>query len=147
VADWVTIFAGIAAAATVVTAGGVAVAARQVQLTKEQAQLDFEDDLAREYRSIIRDLPAQAFMERETTISSADELNAFFRYFDLSNEQLYLASRDRVSEGAITAWEQGILANAALPVFDAALESLKAGLPENYWQYLDKLIGRRAAGS
>jgi hypothetical protein len=48
VVDWSTVFAGVAASATAVTAAGVAVAVRQVQQTKEQAQIDFEDDLAHE---------------------------------------------------------------------------------------------------
>jgi hypothetical protein len=98
-ADWPTIFGGISAAAVTLTAGGVAFGVLQVKLTKEQvelvksqAEVDFEDDLAREYRSIIRDIPARAFIETADTVTE-EELNAFFRYFDLSNEQLFLANQ------------------------------------------------------
>jgi len=51
--DWQTVFAGVVALASVVTALGVAVGAWQVRLTKQQlelvksqAQTDFEDDLS-----------------------------------------------------------------------------------------------------
>jgi hypothetical protein len=145
-ADWTSIFAGISAAATTLIAGGVGFAARQVKLTKEQVEhvktqtrVNFEDDLTREYRAIIRDIPARAFSE--TTGAPTDEgLNAFFRYFDLSNEQLFLARQGRVGETTAADWKEGIVAHAKLPMFSAAWSTIAKGLPSDYWEELRKVL-------
>jgi len=145
--DWPSILAGVSAVAATVTAGGVAFGVRQVKLSTEQlelvktqTQVDFEDGLSREYRSIVRDIPARAFIEQAEAVTDED-LNAFFRYFDLSNEQLFLARRGRVSEPTAADWKDGILANAARPMFGTAWSSFAEGLPDDYWEDLRAMLG------
>jgi hypothetical protein len=93
---------------------------------------------------IIHDIPARAFIEDEEVVSGV-ELNAFSRYFDLRNEQLFLAERGRVGENTIADWKQGISDNVRLPMFAAAWKSLRDGLAPDYWEHLrpvaDKAVG------
>ena len=68
----------------------VLIAAQQLFLNRRQIRAGFEDDLSREYRAISRELPADAFFaDADTSLPlTTEQLNAMFRYFDLSNEQL-----------------------------------------------------------
>ena len=45
---------------------------------------------------------------------------SFYRYFDLSNEQLFYANRGRVSAETRQQWEDGIANNLSRPAFQAA---------------------------
>ena len=115
-------FAGLTALGALVTAAGVLVAVRQVKAAETNvrqaeklAQADFEDDLAREYRQIVHQLPAVAFYE-SGRLELDDELrNAFYRYFDLSNEQLYLADRIASATGRQGTGATGSAARCGFP--------------------------------
>jgi hypothetical protein len=78
---------------------GVWLAHRQLQTSSQIAQLQFEDALAKEYRELTNRLPTKVLLGselEETEYPKAfDEL---FRYFDLSNEQVYLRQRGRISQ-------------------------------------------------
>jgi hypothetical protein len=56
------ILEGTAAVGTVATAVGVWVAARQLKVSQREAVRAFETELTREYRSIVKELPAEAFL-------------------------------------------------------------------------------------
>lgn len=90
--DWPSL---ISAGASVATAIAVLLAGWQIRLAKKQAKTQFEDDLTRQYREIIKDIPTDALLGRE--LSKDDYKNtrhAFYRYIDLSNEQFFCGSRD-----------------------------------------------------
>lgn len=145
--DWQTLFAGVVAVTSIATAVGVLFGARQVALTKQQLELvksqaatDFEDDISREYRSIIQNLPPHAFFATEPDALTEDELKAFFRYFDLSNEQLWLAEQRRVRQDTAADWRDGIVANLGLPAFAAAWKEITPNLGSDYWTLLRHLL-------
>jgi hypothetical protein len=142
-----TFFTGVGAIASLVVAAGIAVGVWQVKLTKKQlersrlqALTDFEDDLSREYRSIVMDLPPSSFYRREPDVIGDEELRAFFRYFDLSNEQLWLAKTGRVRDETATLWRSGILSNLGLPAFAAAWREITEELDPDYWTQLRELV-------
>src|SRR5690349_20192871 len=137
--NWHNIFAGVVAGASIVAALGVVIGAWQIRLTKLQAQTDFEDDLSREYRSIIQYLPAHAFFEQAPDRVGSEEINAFFRYFDLSNEQLLLAEQGRVRETTAADWRAGMILNLRLPAFNRAWEEIVPNLDQAYWTLLRSL--------
>jgi hypothetical protein len=141
------VFSGLAAAGTIATAAAVWVGIRQVKAaeheieqTKKQALTSFEDDLTREYRSIVGELPAEAFyIDGELELNEARR-RAFYRYFDLSNEQLFLAAHGRVSDETREQWRQGIAGNLGLPSFIAAWRDVEPHLPKNFFIDLRDLI-------
>ena len=95
------LFAGITAVGTLLTSGAVGVGVlqlratkQQLEVTQQQARTAFEDDLSREYRTIVGELPAHAFYKTGDAELTDDMRRSFFRYFDLSNEQLFHIRND-----------------------------------------------------
>lgn len=119
--------AWVSAAASVASAIGVFLAFRQLKLTKYVAQTLFEDNLGREYRDLIAQLPVEALLgeplPEEEYRRAFDEL---FRYIDLSNEQVFLRQRRRVSAAVWVYWSTGIRSNLARPAFAQAWVEVQA---------------------
>ena len=111
----------VSAIANSVMAIGVFLALWQLKITKRVAQLQFEDGLAREYRDLAAKIPTKAFygaaLSEDEHRTSRDE---FFRYIDLSNEQVSLRIRNRVSRTVWESWCAGIQYNLSLPAFARA---------------------------
>jgi hypothetical protein len=116
----------VTAAASAITAVSVVFAFWQLVLTKRIAQLQFEDALAKEYRDIAAKLPTKVFygvsLDAREQASLRDE---FYRYIDLSNEQICLRQRRRVSKAVWQSWREGIKSNLSLPAFSTAWEEVK----------------------
>ncbi len=136
-------------------AAGVALGLRQLRETAEAnaaalrraddlAQAAFEDSLTREYRALITDLPAEAFYV-DGAVELSDELRrAFYRYFDLCNEQLYLCRLGRIRPDTRTQWEDGIRGNVTkLPAFQTAWAEIGNRVPDDFFEDLHDLVGTR----
>lgn len=108
----------VSAIASTVAAIGVVFAFSQLRISRNIAQLQFEDGLAKEYRELASRIPTKALLGAEL---SADEyeraFDELFRYIDLSNEQVSLRQRGRISAVIWQYWCAGIRANLALPSF------------------------------
>lgn len=88
----------VSAVASTVTAVGVIFAFGQLHFSRNIAQLQFEDSLAKEYRELASRIPTKALLGAELTETEyASAFDAFFRYVDLSNEQVSLRQRGRIS--------------------------------------------------
>ncbi len=115
------------------TAVAVLVAAWQLRQSAQQSRTDFEDELSREYRDLMRALPVEALLngalaedqEKETT-------SIIFRYLDLSNEQAFLRMAGRVSRTTWRNWCQGMRSNFKKPAFAMAWGKLKGPLGESF---------------
>lgn len=104
-----------------VTASGLFLVLMQLKLTKNIAQLQFEDGLAKEYRDLAARIPTQAFWGEVLTAAEFNESrDEFFRYLDLSNEQIVLRMSGRISKVTWDSWGEGIAANLQLPAFSRA---------------------------
>ncbi len=112
--DWLNLLAPLA------TAIGVCVAASQLWVTKRQAVTTFEDSLAHEYRQITGRLPTEALLGE---ILSPDlqkaHFHEFYRYFDLTNSQIFLRQCGRINKKTWKFWVEGIQTNLARPAFAA----------------------------
>lgn len=138
-----TVFDSVQTVASMATAIGVAIAAWQLRVTKRQAELQFEDSLVEQYRSIAADLPLEALLGRpldEPLLETS--LRAFYNYFDLSNEQAFLAAEGRLRNQTWANWREGIEQHLARPAFvqawrrlspdlDGSFDELKALLPSS----------------
>jgi hypothetical protein len=120
-------------ATSIVTAIGVIVAARQLTLSKRQTRTQFEDDLAREYRALVERIPVKAlFGEVLDQTEYEENLHLFYRYIDLSNEQVFLRQKERLSSDTWENWVEGIKANLSLPAFAMAWGEIKSKLPHRF---------------
>jgi hypothetical protein len=116
-----------------VTAFGVVFAWRQLKAAREQARTDFEDALTREYRSIARAIPTRAFLGEILPDWQHDAtLDEFFHYFDLSNEQVFLRAKGRISDTTWPEWCDGMRGNLALPAVKSAWTTIKTKMPDTF---------------
>lgn len=123
VMDWLGL---INALASVATAIGVFLAGWQIRLAKRQAITQFEDDLTKQYREIIKDIPTDALLGLEISDDEYERTrHAFYRYIDLCNEQVFLRQQGRVCEGTWKLWGDGIESNLLRPAFQKAWIDIK----------------------
>lgn len=134
VLDWISVIASIA------TSVGVLLAWRQLRLARVQATTQFEDGMTNQYRSLVATLPVKAMLGEELSGDELDEnLSAFFCYFDLSNEQVFLRQQGRVSDETWPNWAEGITSNMALAGFTQAWERVR-GKPVRRFDELAELL-------
>jgi hypothetical protein len=132
--------------AAVIAAGSVVIAMLALRANREQARTAFEDALAREYRDIAGVLPRSAFyMDRVAELNDA-EMQAMFRYFDLSNEQLRLIDEGRIRAQTAEVWTAGIEGLLRFDTFAAAWSQLRPELPEDFFTSLVALMRERGGG-
>lgn len=117
----------LSAAAACVAAVGVWYARHQLKTSRDLAQLSFEDALAKEYRELAGQLSKKALMGEvldETEYENAfDEL---YRYIDLTNEQISLRARGRITSEVWFSWSEGIKSNLKQSAFARAWTEIKA---------------------
>jgi hypothetical protein len=112
--DWATI-------GSLATAFAVLVAAWQVRRSTQQARTQFEDELNREYRQLSREIDVDALLGDPLTPDCHQKaFPALVRYIDLSNEQVFLREKGRVSRDTWESWRDGIRSNLARPAFNTA---------------------------
>ena len=135
----------ISAIGAFISMAGVWFVWQQVKLTRVIAQDNFEDGLAREYRELASRIPTKALLgsglspkEFERTF---DEL---FRYIDLSNEQVNLRMRGRISSETWVSWSEGMKFNLGLPAFKRAWNEVEALTPSQYAE-LRRALGEQFA--
>jgi hypothetical protein len=128
--DWLGL---VEAAASVATAFGVTLTGIQIRLAKQAARTNFEDDLTKQYREIIRNIPIEALLGQELDEETWREtLDDFYRYIDLSNEQVFLRQKNRVSRATWELWCEGIQAHLTRPSFRKAWQYFKEVAPDSF---------------
>jgi hypothetical protein len=104
--------------ASIATAIGVFFAAFQLWHTRARAITTFEDSLANEYREIVGRLPTEALLgESLTPEVRRMKFHEFYRYFDLTNNQIFLRQIGRISKKTWEFWSEGIQTNLTRPAF------------------------------
>ena len=118
--DWIS------AIANCVMAVGVILVLLQIRLTKQQATTAFEDSMAKEYRELAAKIPTGALLGEDLTEEDYKKtFDEFYHYVDLSNEEIFLRQRNRVSEETWIYWLDGIESNLSRPAFKRAWEEIK----------------------
>jgi hypothetical protein len=109
------------------TAVAVIFAAWQLWLSKRQATTTFEDSLAKEYRELAARLPTEALLgEPLTDEEHAISFDEMYHYFDLCNQQAFLADAGRISKKTWSFWRDGITSNFRRPAFARAWSEIAA---------------------
>ena len=97
------------AGASFATAVGILIAVWQIWLGQIQAKTQFEDELTRQYREIIRRIPIQALLDEEISEEVYQSIkDDLYRYIDLTNEQIFLRQNDRITTATWNLWKDGI---------------------------------------
>lgn len=112
---------------------GVAVAVWQIFRSNMQQRTNFEDSLTKEYREIIRRIPYKALIGDD--LCENDKITAYneiYNYMDLCNEQIFLRMSGRVREKTWNNWQEGMLTNFSLKVFDRASQEIFSKLRHNF---------------
>lgn len=123
----------LSALSSIATAVGVGVAAYQLRVAQKQSVTTFEDSLTVQYRQVVASIPLKALFGE--TLSD-DELKAnlqyFYRYFDLCNEQAFLYLNGRISKKTWEFWKDGIITNLHRPAFARAWEIIARCAKEDF---------------
>lgn len=117
----------------------------QLSETRKIAQQQFEDSMAKEYRELINRIPTKVMLGEELEVNEFKEnFDEFYRYFDLTNEQILLNKRNRIHADVWGDWLEGIEANIQLPAFNLAWEQIefirKKNGKENPFKELKKIL-------
>jgi hypothetical protein len=124
---------GLTAIFSGMTVASVFVALWQFRWAKKQSRTRFEDDLAREYRHLIKTIPIEALLgDPLTEMDFSAAFSAFYHYIDLSNEQEFLRQRKKISRKTWQYWCDGIKSNLSLPAFARAWAEIKAARPKSF---------------
>jgi hypothetical protein len=120
------------------TAVGVFIACWQIHRSAQQSRTDFEDELAKEYRQLARDIPVDALLGGELSQHEQEKaLKVFYQYVDLSNEQTFLRKNGRVSKQTWLFWRDGIKSNLERPSFNKAWQQIKLKAPKSFEELCD----------
>jgi len=121
----------VSTATDIATMLGVIFAGSQLWMSRKQSRTSFEDQLASQYREIIRRLPIGALLGDELSEEEMDSaLPAFLHYFDLCNEQVYLRNKHRIDKVTWKEWDEGIHQNLRRPAFAKAWQIITTRAPD-----------------
>ena len=130
----------IAAIAAIISMCGVLLVWKQLRLTKNIAQLQFEDAIEKEYRELVSGIPTKALLDSDLTEEEYGKtFDEFFRYFDLSNRQVALRKDGRIGVATWVNWVSGIRFNLSLPAFGRAWGEIKSRTEENADEFFSEL--------
>jgi len=139
--DWNVVSSIATAFASIATAIGVAFCGIQLKLTKKQSQAEFEDRLDQQYREISMALPVDVLIGQDAEEEKAGEIRELiYNYLDLTNEQVYLRAKGRVSNHTWSSWSSGIEAHMKKKAFTEVFDEIK---DFSAFTYLERLVKDR----
>jgi hypothetical protein len=129
--NWNALAAIATAVAAVAAAAGFLATVRQIKAAARQDRTEWEDELTREYRQIVRQLPLSARLNGQMQDGDIEKfLSIFLDYFDLSNQQVFLRKIGRVSRDTWKEWRLGIKGALQAGPFAAAWNIIKQRNPD-----------------
>lgn len=121
--DWIEIIKLLSSLATTI---GLFFAWFQIRRTAILHRTQFEDSLAKEYRDLIQRIPLKALLGENLTEKEYKDAKPYlFQYINLTNDQIFLRSKNRISEEVWNDWQGGIKYNLNLPTFKKFWEEIK----------------------
>ena len=130
----------ISAAGAVAAVFGLGFVWKQIKLTKDIAQLQFEDALEKEYRELVSGIPTKALLDSDLDDTEyAQAFDEFFRYFDLSNRQIELRKEGRIGDATWNNWRLGIKFNMSQPAFKKAWSDVKTRTKDHATEFFSEL--------
>ncbi len=125
--------------AALATAVGVAVAAWQINESRKLSQSSFEDSLDQQYRELAYGIPVDALIGKPVQESQKMETRELiYNYLDLSNEQVFLRKKNKISNDAWKDWSSGIQSHLKKVAFKTVWEEVKEHSPGSF-SFLERL--------
>lgn len=94
------------------TTVGVFFAWYQIRRTGDLHRTQFEDSLSKEYRELVQRIPIKVFLGQDLTPDEFEQAKpVLFHYLNLTNDQIFLRSKDRISRAVWEDWREGIQSN------------------------------------
>jgi hypothetical protein len=122
--DWIALVTLFSSLATMV---GVFLAGYQIKKTSDLHRTQFEDSLAKEYRDLIQKIPLKALLGEDLSEKEYKDAKPYlFQYVNLTNDQIFLRSKNRISLEVWNDWQGGIKYNLSLPAFRKLWEEIKS---------------------
>jgi len=138
--DWNVLGSIATAVGSLATGVGVIFGAWQIRLSKKQAQAEFEDNLDQQYRNLTMDLPVDVLIGKVPKEDDKERVRELiYNYLDLSNEQVYLRAKGRISQHTWNSWCSGIKAHLDRPEFKRVYDEVKQ---DSSFTYLESLISQ-----
>jgi hypothetical protein len=142
--SYALVLQSIASLTGIATSTSMLIAYRQLRLATRNTQVTFEDALAREFRQVSMRMPLKALLGQPLDADEMEaSLAAFYWYFDLTNEQLFLRRHGRISETVWRSWEEGIERAMRRPAFADAWRRITAGSDTTFAELRAFLVERR----
>ncbi len=130
--DWNTL-------AALATAVGVAIAAWQFRESVKLAQSSFEDSLDQQYRALAKEIPVDALIGKTVSEDKKEMTRELiYNYLDLSNEQVFLRKKNKVTKDTWNDWCFGIKANLQKVEFVEVWNEVKTEAPSCF-TFLEEL--------
>jgi hypothetical protein len=126
--------------AAIATPLSVLVLAIQLWQRQKQFTTDFEDKLTDQYREIATEIPVDALLDDSNSFRVRGDLKQYYRYIDLSNEQIFLRKEGRVSKSTWENWAAGIDSHLRRSDFNSAWQEISKRDPRSFHElrkYLD----------
>lgn len=120
-----SVLLGIQDPLSLATPASVLILAYQLWQRKKQFTTEFEDKLTDQYRDIVLEIPVEALLDDSDGDRYEGDLIHYYRYLDLTNEQIYLRKEGRVSKVTWESWREGIEAHLERDDFKNAWEDIK----------------------
>lgn len=136
--DWSTFNSIATGVGSLATAIGIIFGAWQIRISKKQSQAEFEDQLDQQYRAISMLLPVDILIGKNVEEANRIEVRELiFNYLDLTNEQVYLRAKKRITTITWKSWNAGIKAHLDRPAFSGVYNEIKS---KSGFTYLEQLI-------
>lgn len=104
----------------------------QLWQRKKQFTTEFEDKLTSDYRDIVYEIPVDALLDDSDIEGYEGELKDYYRYIDLSNDQVFLRQEGRISKSTWENWRVGIENNMNRDDFERAWSDIKHRSPNSF---------------
>jgi len=135
--DWNTVSLIASAVGSIATAIGVLFGAWQIRLSKKQAQAEFEDHLDQQYRTLSMELPVDVLIGKEPKVGEEERVRELvYNYLDLSNEQVYLRAKGRITRLTWEIWCSGMQAHLERPAFNRVFVEISGACGFSYLRRL-----------
>ncbi|MEI8096414.1 MAG: hypothetical protein WCG80_19550 [Spirochaetales bacterium] len=119
--------------ANAATAISIVLAVVQLYRDATTRKSEFIESVERDYRDLIKEIPYQVFLGKLLTVDEqAKTMDDFYRYFDLTNNQVMLRQHKKISRDTWENWSAGAKNNLSLPAFRAAYKEIVEPWPTQF---------------
>jgi hypothetical protein len=112
----------------VVSAGFILTLYELKQFEKAE-KTKLENKLNKEYRELVREIPIEAMLDDDVDWDSdtpeVDRVSVIYPYIDLTNQQIFLRKKGKITYSRWKDWEEGIRIHLSQDEFQRAWEKIK----------------------